>query len=168
MFKIPLRNKSETGFAPLEMNEDINLDKGNVSASARKTTKKKRPLSLTGFTIIELVVVIVVLGVCLAPVGAMFYTIMAKYAEPEAIQVATALAEGEMERVTGFAFENVADAGPTTFSNFPNYTWEVIVSTLAGEADQSEYKQVEVRVVNSSIGVTISLFTIVTIKEVVS
>ncbi len=122
----------------------------------------------TGITIIELVAVIVVLGVCLAPVGAMFYTVMARYAKPEAIQVATALAEGEMERVTGLSFAIVIDEGPTTFSNFPNYTWEVIVDPTAGEADESEYKQVEVKVANSSIGVTVSLFTIVTIKEVVS
>jgi prepilin-type N-terminal cleavage/methylation domain-containing protein len=124
--------------------------------------------SKKGFTLIELVAVIVILGVSLAPFGVMFYSIMAKYAEPEAIQIATALAEGEMERVTGLQFASVANAGPTAFTSFPAYTWQVIVSNLTGETDQSEYKQVEVRVTNSSTGVKASLFTIVTIKEVVS
>jgi prepilin-type N-terminal cleavage/methylation domain-containing protein len=122
----------------------------------------------SGFTLVELVAVIVVLGVCLAPIGIMFHEVMIKHATPETIQVATALAEGEMERVTGLAFGSVANAGPTAFANFPNYTWQVVVSNLSGESDQTEYKQVEVRVINSTIGVQVSLFTIVTIKQMVS
>ncbi len=127
----------------------------------------KAPIHNTksGFTIIELVAVIVILGICLAPIGAMFYTIMEKYARPEAIQVATALAEGEIERVTGLTFASVANEGPTAFVDFPNYTYQVIVSVLAGQPDTSEYKKVEVRVVNNSLGVSASLFTIVTVKQ---
>jgi len=119
----------------------------------------------SGFTIVELVAAIVVLGVCLAPVGAMFYTILEKQTKPEAIQVATALAEGEIERVTGLDFLAVVDEGPTVFTNFPNYTYQVVVSILAGQPDTSQYKKVEVRVVNSSLDISVSLFTIVTIKQ---
>jgi prepilin-type N-terminal cleavage/methylation domain-containing protein len=120
-----------------------------------------------GFTLVELVAVMVILGICLAPIGAMFYTIMAKYAQPEAVQVATALAEGQMERVTGLAFASVVNEGPTAFADFPAYTYQVIVSTLAGQPDMSEYKQVQVRVVNSSLDVSVSLFTIMSIKQAV-
>ena len=123
------------------------------------------PNTKSGFTIVELVAVIVVLGICLAPIGAMFYTIMEKQAKPEAIQIATSLAEAQMERVTGLSYSDVVNEGPTAITGFPNYTYRVIVSTLAGQPDTSEYKQVEVRVVNSSIDVTVSLFTIVTIKQ---
>jgi len=122
----------------------------------------------SGFTIVELVAVIVVLGICLAPIGAMFYTLMSKYAKPEAIQTAATLAEGEMERITGLDFADVANEGPTAFADFPNYTYQVIVSILSGQPDTSEYKNVEVRVVNNSLDVIVSLFTIVAIKEVVS
>ena len=121
--------------------------------------------SKKGFTLIELVAVIAVLGICLAPFGALFYTVMGKYAEPEAIQIATALAENEMERVTGLSYANVVNEGPTVFTNFPNYTYQVDVSIFSGQPDTSKYKVVEVRVVNSSVGVTTSLFTISTIKQ---
>jgi hypothetical protein len=97
----------------------------------------------------------------------MFYTVMSKYAKPEAIQVATALAEGEMERVTGLDFVAVANEGPTAFTDFPNYTYQVIVSVLAGQPDTSEYKKVEVRVTNASLDIGVSLFTIVTVKQVI-
>jgi len=129
------------------------------------------PKTIKGFTIIELVAVIVVLGVCLAPIGTMFYTVMAKYTEPEAIQVAAALAEQEMERVTGLRFSDLANDGPAA-TDFTNYTYQIIVSAvpvgLANDPAMNEYKQVEVRVTNSSIGVAVSLITIVTIKENVS
>jgi prepilin-type N-terminal cleavage/methylation domain-containing protein len=123
---------------------------------------------IKGFTIIELVAVIVVLGVSLAPIGAMFYQIMAKHAEPEAIQIATALAQRQMEEETGRRFSNLNNNGPANFSNFPNYTYQVIVTpvslNLANDPGMEEYKQLEVRVVNSSIGITVSLVTVVTAK----
>lgn len=125
-----------------------------------------------GFTIVELVAIIVVLGVCLAPFGITFYTVMQRYAQPEAQQVATALAEGEMERLTGLKFFAVSDEGPTAFTNFPNYTYQVIVSAvptaLADDAGMDEYKQVEVRVVHTSLDTTVRLITVVSLKKEVS
>jgi prepilin-type N-terminal cleavage/methylation domain-containing protein len=123
---------------------------------------------LRGFTIIELIAVIVVLGISLAPVGAMFYQIMAKHATPEAIQIATALAEGQMEIEAGKRFSSIVNSGPTIFSDFPNYAYQTIVSpvslSLANDPAMSQYKQLQVKVTNSSIGVTVNLVTIVTVK----
>jgi prepilin-type N-terminal cleavage/methylation domain-containing protein len=121
-----------------------------------------------GFTIIELIAVIVVLGIALAPLGVMFTQVMTKYAQPEAIQVATALARQEMERVTGLRYSSIVSEASTTFTDFPNYNYQVIVGTISGESDTDEYKQVEVLVTNSSIGISVSLKTIVTIKQDVS
>ncbi len=121
-----------------------------------------------GFTLIELVIVIVVMGIALAPIGVMFHHVMVKYAEPEAYQVAATLAEGEMERVTGLSFVNIANDGPTAFDNFPNYTYQVTVGVITGEADTSKYKQVEVVVNNSALGVNVRLVTIVSIKQDIS
>ena len=122
----------------------------------------------SGFTIVELVAVIIVLAVCLAPFGVMFSHVMEKHAEPEAQQVATALAQSEIERASNLRFSNIANEGPTIFPNFPNYSYQVIVTPIAGQHDMDEYKQIEVRVTNSSLGVTVSLITIATIKENVS
>lgn len=143
MFRIRFRN-SKAAFTPFE---------------------KKEKKSLTGFTVIELVMVIVVLGICLAPFGILFHQVMARYAAPEAIQIATALAEGEMERVTALRYGNVVNEGPAAFVNFPNYSHQVIVGTIAGELTTNEYKQVEVRVTNSALGVAVNLITIVTLKQ---
>ncbi len=121
-----------------------------------------------GFALVELVIVIVVMGIALAPIGVMFHQVMVKYAEPEAYQVAATLAEGEMERVTGLSFLNIANDGPTAFSNFPNYTYQVTVGTIAGEIDTSKYKQVEVLVSNSVLGINVRVVTIVSIKQDIS
>ncbi|MFC1646447.1 type II secretion system protein [Candidatus Omnitrophota bacterium] len=121
--------------------------------------------SNSGFTIVELVAVIVVLGIALAPFGVMFSHVMIKHAQVEAIQIASVLAEVKMEEVTGTRFLAIDDEVPTAFEDFPNYTYEIIVTTISGESTTDEYKQVEVQVVNSLVDVNVNLVTIVTIKE---
>lgn len=123
----------------------------------------------TGFSLIELLAVILVLGVSLAPIGVMFYHVMAKYAQPETLQVAAALAEQEMERVTGLRFSHLNNETLTAFpAPFANYNYEVIVSAvpthLADDPSMQEYKQVELRVTHSLID-AVSLITIATVKE---
>jgi len=48
---------------------------------------------------------------------------------------------------------------------FPDFTYQVTVSTLSGASDTSRYKQVEMAVVNSVLDMSVSLVTIVSIKQ---
>lgn len=119
-----------------------------------------------GFTIIELVIAIVVISIA---VGTLL-TVLAAQSQstiiPYITQVATGLAEQEMERITSLRFAQVINAGPTPFVfPFQDYTLQVVVSAvpvaIADDPGMTDYKQVQVIVANSTIG-SINLTTIVT------
>ncbi len=120
-----------------------------------------------GFTIIELIIVIIVLGICFAPIAVLFRNVSIKYATSEIMQIATALAEQEMERVTSLRFSSVIAEGPTLFTgNFSNYSYQVRVSTAtigAVSYPQNRYKRVDLDVSSGIIG-RVRLTTIVTRK----
>ncbi|MFC1645933.1 type II secretion system major pseudopilin GspG [Candidatus Omnitrophota bacterium] len=60
------RFKARDAFAPLEMNERLSRNNGN--ASTGKRTKNKHFLSLMGFTLIELMLVVIIIGALAAMV----------------------------------------------------------------------------------------------------
>lgn len=119
-----------------------------------------------GFSLVELVIAIVILGICLPSLALLFSQVMKTYGEPEVMQVATALAEQKMEEVTSLRYSDIVDDGPTAFTgNFSNYTWQVIVSavptSLANDPAMDDYKKIEVAVSSNIIG-SVTLTTIVT------
>jgi len=123
---------------------------------------------MKGFTLIETVISIVVIGVAFLGLVAVFTGAFTNATFDEAMTVATMLTKGEMERVIGLGF-SVDDEhrdDPVSFGgNFTNYSWQVRVDPvpedIAVDEDMSEYKQVEVRVTNAIVG-DISLKTIIT------
>ncbi|MBU1853797.1 MAG: prepilin-type N-terminal cleavage/methylation domain-containing protein [Candidatus Omnitrophica bacterium] len=121
---------------------------------------------IQGFTLVELVMVIVILGICVVSLSLLFSQVMKTYAQPEVMQVATALAGQEMERVTALRYSDIVNESSTAFTgNFSNYTYAVTVSAvpvaLATDPGMTDYKQVEVTVSNSIIG-SVTLKTVVT------
>ena len=122
----------------------------------------------SGFTLIELILVILVLGICIAPIAILFYNVTVKYSKSEVIQIATVLAEDKMERVRSLRFSSVTDESGVFTGDFSNYAYEVIVeripTSLADDPGENEYKQVEVKVTNQGIE-GVSLKSIVTIKQ---
>jgi len=124
---------------------------------------------MKGFTLIETVISIVVIGIISLGLVAVLTGVFTNAVRDEAMTVATMLAKGEMERVTRLDFVDVVDENrddPENFGgNFSNYSWQVRVDAvpedIAEDAEMENYKQVEVRVTNTMIG-DISLKTIVT------
>lgn len=119
-----------------------------------------------GFSLIELVIAILIVGISMLSLSLLFSQVMKTYAGPEVMQVATALTEQEMERVSALRYSDIANEDPTVFpGNFSNYTWQVTVSAvpaaLAIDPGMTDYKQVEVAVSNSIIG-SVTLTTVVT------
>lgn len=126
--------------------------------------------SRAAFSLIEIVIVIIVLGICLTPVAILFQNILVKYEEPEAIQVAVSLAEQEMERVTGLRFSSINSQAQTGYTgNFANYNYEVIVTPvplgLADDPTMQEYKHIEIRVKNDPVNVAVSLISVASRKK---
>lgn len=124
---------------------------------------------MKGFTLIETVISIVVIGIAFLGLLAIFTAGYINAVHDEAMTIADMLAKGEMERIRGLAFANVTDENrdsPAAFTgNFYNYRWQVRVDAvpvaIANDPSMANYKQVEVRVTNNIAG-QVSLKTIVT------
>ena len=119
---------------------------------------------MKGFTLIETIISIVVIGIAFLGLVAVFTSVFTNATRDEVMAAATMLAKGEMERVTGEGFSVSADSG-TYSGNFSDYSWEVLVSAvptaIANDPGMTNYKQIEVVVANTMIG-SVSLKTILT------
>jgi len=124
---------------------------------------------MRGFTLIETVIGIVIIGVVFAGLLAVFTGVFTNAMRDEALTVATSLAKGELERVTRRSYINIVDqnrGAPVSFGgNFVNYSWQVRVdpvpSGIGSNPSMSNYKQVESRVTNPMVG-DVSLITVIT------
>ncbi|MFH1414388.1 MAG: type II secretion system protein [Candidatus Omnitrophota bacterium] len=116
-----------------------------------------------GFTLIELTLVIVIMGLVCAGLAALIYQTLQGTHKPEVITIATALAKKEAERVIRFDFANLVDENrdsPLAYSgDLSQYSREVRVDSidtvqpdLGSDPTMETYKVVEVRVHHASIG----------------
>ena len=124
---------------------------------------------MRGFTLIETVIGIAVIGIIAIGLLATFTGVFTNALRDEVMTIATGLAKGEMERVSRLSFASVVDqnrGAPVSFGgNFSNYSWQVRVDPvpvgIENDPGMANYKQVEARVTNPIVG-DISLKTIVT------
>jgi type II secretory pathway pseudopilin PulG len=93
---------SAKGFIPLEMNNGSSIDYGNIS---NKIIKKKRFLSLTGFTLSELLLAAVILAFALSGLLTLFVNCMFLNESNRNLTIATGHAQYVMEEIknTNFA-----------------------------------------------------------------
>ena len=120
----------------------------------------------SGFTIIETIIVIMVLGITLTPFAILVATVMQKNVYSQAQATAVSLAEGELERITGTRFSLLANEAQAAFSApFMNYTHEVVVEYVNPLAlntpvvGPTDYKRVEIRI-NNVVSGTIKLISL--------
>ena len=122
-----------------------------------------------GFTLIETIISIVVIGIAFMGLLSLFTAVYTNAVRDEVMTIATMLSKGEIERVKGLSFADVSNENrdsPVSFGgNFSNYSWQVRVDvvpvSIASDAGMTNYKQAEARVSNNMIGY-VSLKTIVT------
>lgn len=120
------------------------------------------------FTLIETIMVMVILGIVLAPFSVLTVNVISRNVRSQASVTAVALAEGEMERVTSLRFSSVVDEAPSSFAApFTVYTKEVAADYVNANAldtpvvGPTDYKRVQVKV-SSGLSDTITLTTLVT------
>lgn len=120
----------------------------------------------SGFTIIETILVIIILGITLTPFAILTATVMQKNVYSQAQATAVSLAEGELERVTGTRFSLLVNEAQAAFSApFANYTHQVVVDYVNSSAlntpvaGPTDYKRVEIRV-NNIVSGTIKLVSL--------
>jgi len=122
-----------------------------------------------GFTLVETIISVVVIGIAFLGLLAVFTGTYTRAVYGDALTTATMLADGEMERVKGLGFASVSDQNrdaPVAFGgNFSNFFWQVRVDAvpvaIATDPTMTNYKKVEVRVSNGIIGY-VSINTVVT------
>ncbi len=117
-----------------------------------------------GFTLIELVIFIVITGVLIAGLGAVFSTTMKGGAEPGRLTQTTQIAQERMElilgrrRAVGFtAFTDPCPASPLCAPGPAGYA--VAATIVTGWNGNPNYKVVTVTVTETATGLTVASLT---------
>ena len=121
----------------------------------------------SGFSLIETVLVMVILGICLTPFAILTVNVISKNIYSQAQATSVALAEGEIERLTMTRFSLIANeassAFPSPFSAYNKQTTVMYVNANALNTNAgatTNYRNVQVQVSNSISG-NITLTTLV-------
>lgn len=119
--------------------------------------------SRAGFTLIEFIMLIVVVGIALVPMINMFLQGVVGSADSEVATIINELAKGKMEETKQAAFSSVAGSSGTFSSPFEAYSFQVAVEYVDANFNASgsatPYKKIVVKVSHSS-GTSLSLVTI--------
>ena len=128
-----------------------------------KVTKKHK-----AFTLFELVLAVVILGVCVIPISLMYQQAMYNKFQVRVRTVAVSLAQEKIEEILNENFSSIINEGPITFSSpFSDYSYTIDQCNVnAGHLNNcvgasTDYKRVEVSVSHSALGsvVLVSLVT---------
>lgn len=122
-----------------------------------------------GFTLIEIVIAMVIIGASVGTLLSVAGAITRATTNPEMVNIASALAEEQIEKTTALRFSEIANVAPTSFGgDFSNYTYQVTVDavpgTLALDPLMINYKQVAITVSHPQAG-SVQLTTIVANKN---
>jgi len=112
-----------------------------------------------GFTLVEAVITIAIMGVVLAPFSVLVVNVMRQNAYSQVQATAVALGEGEIEALTAARFSLLTDVAATAFAApFGNYTHEVVVDYVNSNdlntpvVGPTDYKRIKVIIANSLLG----------------
>lgn len=106
----------------------------------------------SGVTLVELIIVIVIVGICFISIMSLFVNALRINMENEVRTVATTLAHGKMEEI--LQTEDYSNTGPSSFSSpFGDYKYEVTVKEwdLADSNSNTTGEIVEVKVSHNLI-----------------
>ncbi|MBI4431275.1 MAG: prepilin-type N-terminal cleavage/methylation domain-containing protein [Candidatus Omnitrophica bacterium] len=125
-------------------------------------------VSRSGFTLIELVIIIVVVSIAIGALLTALASVTQNTIHPLIMQTATELAEQEVEKVTGTRFSFVCSCTNNAYAApFDGYSRKITVAAVPNpplatpDPTMQNYKMVDVTVTNSTIG-SVMLRTIVT------
>ncbi|MFC1708651.1 type II secretion system protein [Candidatus Omnitrophota bacterium] len=110
------------------------------------SNKKKNKASLSGFTLIELIVTIVVLGLVLIPLGLMCGEYMNAIVYSRDSGVAENLAKVEMAKVNNLAYDDAAlsSSYDTTTSSYEGYPYDLRRKVNSVSGFGTDLKEVEI------------------------
>ena len=121
-----------------------------------------------GFSLLELVLAIVIIGMCIIPIALKHQQAAQGSYQTKVLTIATALAEGEIEEVIGSGFSAASDVSLTSFdSPFDDYSYQITVHYVEGDdldtsvdPTTTDYKNIEVQVSHSVLDQAVVLNTV--------
>ncbi len=132
-------------------------------------TQNSKLVSQKGFTLIEILILIVLAGILLSAIIIPFATGIRESKKPEMVTTAMYLAHQKMEELMKFNYCRAPDLTPGTYNSpappISGYTWEWVISyvteTLATSGSDVGYKRIQVTVTDPQ-GSTYNVFAVVT------
>lgn len=122
-----------------------------------------------GFTLIEIIVLIVMAGIIIPVIAVPFATGIRASNKPEMVTTAMYLAHQKMEELMKFDYNRAPDLTPGTYTlpgpPFVGYSWQWVISyvdnTFAASGSDLGYKMIQVTVTDPE-GSTYNVYSVVT------
>ena len=122
-----------------------------------------------GFTLIEIIVLIVMAGILIPTIVVPFATGIRGSGKPEVVTTAMYLAHQKMEELMKFDYSRAPELNPGTYTlpapPIAGYTWQWVISyvtnTFAASGSDVGYKMIQVTVTDPQ-GSTYTVFSVVT------
>jgi prepilin-type N-terminal cleavage/methylation domain-containing protein len=115
-----------------------------------------------GFTLIEMIIIIVIVGIGVVPLMNMFYGAGLSMGQSDFVTVATELAQGKMDDYIQPGYASASSGSGTFSAPHATYNWAATVTLVdagfANDAGSTTYKKVEVTV--SASGKSLTLTTV--------
>ena len=119
-----------------------------------------------GFTLIELIMTIVVVGIIAVPISLLLTQHITSTFQSEDLAMAVDLARFEMEKVNNLAFANIINYTNTTYDGY-NYTVNRVVNYAQGSGATAEsLKQINVTVTKSGNSIVLANITTYIAKNI--
>ncbi|MBU0574032.1 MAG: type II secretion system GspH family protein [Candidatus Margulisbacteria bacterium] len=118
-----------------------------------------------GFTLLEVVVAIALVGIAFYAIIVTFMNIVTNQVDVDAVTKGTYLAEGKLEELTARSFAGISSESGSFSGNFSQYSYTVVVnsveaSDLVTVASSSNLKRIDIYVTGGVIGSSIEVSTI--------
>jgi len=123
----------------------------------------KKLKNTKGFTLIEMIIIIVIVGIGVVPLMNMFYGAGLSMGQSDFVTVATGLAQGKMDGYIQSGYASASSGSGTFSAPCAAYSWTTTVTPVdagfAADASSTTYKKVAVTV--SASGKNLTLTTVI-------
>ena len=152
-----------------EFNSKFRLWRFRIGHSELRTSNSELSARSKGFTLIEIIVLIVMAGIIIPAIVIPFATGIRGSNKPEMVTTAMYLAHQKMEELMKFNYCRAPDLTPGTYNSpappVTGYTWQWVISyvtnTFAASGSDAGYKMIQVTVTDPQ-GSTYNVSSVVT------
>ncbi len=161
--------KGSSEMRKFEFNSKLRPWGFRIGHSELRTNRSEFLFQSKGFTLIEIIVLIVMAGIIIPAIVVPFATGIRGSQKPEMVTTAMYLAHQKMEELMKFSYCRAPDLTPGTYTlpapPIAGYTWQWVISyvtnTFAASGSDVGYKMIQVTVTDPQ-GSTYNVYSVVT------